>query len=81
MMLLTLASDGDVVTEVTCLTIDLDAVVEVLLESGGVKDTVVGGAGEVDEELVGGLALLGGSLGVLGDSLVIKRNRYRKLTG
>lgn len=67
--LLTLTGDLNVVTEVTSLAIDLDAVVEVLLESGGVKDTVVGGAREVNEELVGGLALLGRSLGGLGNSL------------
>lgn len=67
--LLTLTSDGDVVTEVTGLAIDLNAVVEVLLESGGIEDTVVSGTGEVDEELVGGLALLGASLSVLGNSL------------
>lgn len=67
---LTLTGDLDVVTEVTSLAVDLDAVVEVLLESGGVKDTVVGGAREVNEELVGGLALLGRGLGVLGNSLM-----------
>lgn len=66
-IVLTLTGDLDVVTEVTGLAVNLDAVVEVLLESGGVKDTVVGGAGEVNEELVRGLALLG-SLGVLGNS-------------
>lgn len=64
---LTLTSDLDVVTKVTGLAVNLDAVVEVLLESGGVKDTVVGGAREVNEELVRGLALLG-SLGGLGNS-------------
>ena len=69
-MVLTLTGDLDAVTEVAGLAVNLDAVVEVLLESGGIEDTVVGGAREVDEELVGGLALLGGSLGVLGDSLM-----------
>ena len=63
--ILTLTGDLNVVTEVAGLAVNLDAVVQVLLESGGVKDTVVGGAGEVDEELVGGLALLGASLGGL----------------
>ena len=73
--LLTLTGDLNVVTEVTSLAIDLDAVVEVLLESGGVKDTVVGGTREVNEELVGGLALLGRSLGGLGNSLRCESER------
>lgn len=68
--LLTFTGDLNVVTEVTSLAIDLDTVVEVLLESGGIEDTVVGGAREVDEELVGGLALLGATLGGLLNSLV-----------
>lgn len=40
---------------------------EVLLESGSIENLVVGGAREVDEELVGGLGRLGGggSLGGL----------------
>lgn len=75
--LLTLTGDLDVVTEVTSLAIDLDAVVEVLLESGGIEDTVVGGAREVDEELVGGLALLGATLGGLLNSLVSGKRKKR----
>lgn len=66
------------VTEVTGLAVNLDAVVEVLLESGGIKDTVVSGSGEVDVELVRSLGLLS-SLGGLGNSHF--EYRYEKPTG
>ena len=48
----TVAGDLDVVTELTSLALDLDAVVEVLFEGRAVKDTVTGGTGVVDDELV-----------------------------
>lgn len=66
--LVTLASDHDRLAELTGLAVNLDAVVEVLLEPGGVEDVVRRGDGEVDEELVRGLAggLSGSGLGLEG---------------
>jgi len=50
---LSLASlaDLDDIAEVTGATLNLDAVVEELLESGGVEDLVVDGLGAVDDVL------------------------------
>lgn len=49
----TIPLQGDVVTQLTGLSLDLDSVVEVLLVTGSVKDLVGGGDREVDNELVG----------------------------
>lgn len=61
-------SDGDLgisttgnldgITKVVGAALDLDAIVKVLLESGGIEDLVVGGTRAVNDELLG---LLGGS--------------------
>jgi hypothetical protein len=49
----------DFVTELTGATINLDSIVEELLESRAVEDTITGGLLEVDEEFLGD-----GSLGL-----------------
>lgn len=49
-----LLADLDHVAEVAGAALDLDAVVEELLESGGVEDLVVDGLGAVDDELYEG---------------------------
>ena len=51
---LALALTGDLhdIAELASLAVDLDAVVQELLESVGVKDTVAGGTREVNEEAV-----------------------------
>ena len=57
--------DLDLVTELTGLAIDLDAVVEELLEVRAVKDTVASRARVVDDELVlSSSRLSGGGLGL-----------------
>ena len=54
------------VTEVTGLAVDLDAVVKELLEGLDVEDLVVDGLRAVDDELLGDLlALLGGGAALL----------------
>lgn len=55
------ARDSNSFTEVVGTTIDLDTVVEVLFESGSVKDLVVGRTGTVNDEL-GLLSNSGGGL-------------------
>lgn len=61
----TVAGDLDIVTELTGLALDLDAVVEELFEGRAVKDTVRRRAGVVDDELVlSSSRLSGGGLGL-----------------
>ena len=61
----TVAGDLDVVTELTSLALDLDAVVEELLEGRAVKDTIASGLGVVNDELVlSSSSLSGGGLGL-----------------
>lgn len=48
----TIAVDLDVLTELARLSIDLDAVVKKLLKGRAVENTVAGGTGVVDRELV-----------------------------
>lgn len=50
------------VTELTSLSLNLNAVVEVLLEGSTVEDTITSRAGVVDDELVLGSSLSGGGL-------------------
>ena len=60
-----LPGDADLVPQNTGLPVDLHAVVEKLLEDGGVKEPIINGGGQVQHKLeVGGLlsALLGGLL-------------------
>lgn len=47
--------DGDLIGQTTSAALDLDAIVEELLESRGIENLVTGGAGAVDDELVGDL--------------------------
>ena len=56
----TLAGDLHVLTELAGLTLDLDAVVKVLLEGSTVEDTVARGARVVNDELVLSSSLRGG---------------------
>ena len=56
--------DLDVVTELTSLAIDLDAVVEELLERRTVEDTIACGTRVVDDELVLSSTRLGSGLGL-----------------
>ena len=56
----TIPVDLDVVTELTSLAIDLDAVVEELLERRTVEDTIACGTRVVDDELVLSSSLRGG---------------------
>ena len=61
----TIAVNFDVVTKLTGLSVDLDAVVEVLLERGTVEKTVACGARKVDDVLRLDGRLVGGGLGGL----------------
>ena len=54
----------DVVTELTGLAVDLDAVMEVLLEGGTVEERVRGRLAVVERELALGVNLGGGGLGL-----------------
>ena len=56
----TLASDLDIVAKLTCLVLDLDAVVQVLFEGCTIEDTVASGARVVNDELVLRSSLRGG---------------------
>ena len=70
---LALANNLHGVTELARTTIDLDTVMEELLESVGIKNTVVGRTGEVDEKAIA----LGRSLrGTRADNLVRLRNSH-----
>ena len=57
--------DLDVVTELASLALDLNAIVQELLKSRAVEDTVASGTGVVDDELVlSSSGLSGGGLGL-----------------
>ena len=56
--------DLDVVPKLTCLSLDLNTIMEVLLEGSTVKDTVTRGARVVDNKLVLCSSLSGGRLGL-----------------
>ena len=58
----TIAVNFDVVTKLTGLSVELDAVVEVLLEGRAVKDTIGSGARVVNDKLMLGSRLSGGGL-------------------
>ena len=61
----TLAGDLHVLTELAGLTLDLDAVVQVLFEGCTIEDTVASGARVVNDELVlSSSRLSGGGLGL-----------------
>ena len=67
---LTLLVQGDGITELTRLSVNLDSVVQELLERGRVEDVVVGRDRVVHVELVNGL---GGGLGGSGFGLCVLR--------
>lgn len=54
--------NSNAVAELTSLSLDLDAVVEVFLESSAVENTVTSRTRVVDDELVLGSSLSGGGL-------------------
>jgi hypothetical protein len=58
---LTIPLQLDVVTQLTGLSLDLDAVVQELLVTSGIEDLVTSGDRVVHDELVGGLGGGGGS--------------------
>lgn len=68
----TIAVDLDVLTELARLAIDLDTVVEELLKGRAVENTIAGGTGVVDRELV--LS----SSGLSSGGLTLRRERRGK---
>ena len=60
----TLTSDLDIVTELASFALDLDTVMEVLLKSCAIKDTVASGTGIVNDELVLNGGFSSGGLGL-----------------
>lgn len=77
--LVALLRDLDDVAELARLAVNLDAVVEELLERGGVEDVVVGGDRVVNVELVQGLARgLGGGSGLRLHERIKQHMRCRK---
>ena len=60
----TIAVNFDVVTKLTGLSVDLDAVVEVLLEGSAVEERVRSRLAVVERELALGVNLGGGGLGL-----------------
>lgn len=72
--LVALLGELDRVTKLARLAVNLDAVVEELLEGGGIEDVVVGGDRVVNVELVEGLARVLGRGSGLGLNQVRKKN-------
>ena len=56
--------DLDVLAKLASLALDLDTVVQELLESRAIEDTVTRGTGVVDNKLVLSTSSLGGGLGL-----------------
>ena len=62
---LALLLNDNLVAQVADAAVDLDLVLEELLKGGGVEDLVAGRLAGVDDELLGGLALLALGAGLL----------------
>lgn len=58
----TVTVNFDTLAELTGLSLDLNTIVKVLLEGGTVENTITGGTGVVDDELVLSGGLSGGGL-------------------
>ena len=59
-----MAGNPHAFTELACLALDLDTVMEVLLKGRAVEDTITGRTGVIDDELVLSSSLSGGGLGL-----------------